>query len=133
MATQMSKKRKFVADGVLFAELNEVLTRELAEDGWSAGRQKKFITAINGYPEIQKCTKYQEFAIKRGRASSNNTILKGYFSTETKGENLYEMQKRLLTAAAKESSASIETDTCIEELNNGLRLRKICIRGSFPH
>ncbi|KAK3279353.1 hypothetical protein CYMTET_12757 [Cymbomonas tetramitiformis] len=31
----MSKKRKFVADGVFFAELNELLTRELAEDGYS--------------------------------------------------------------------------------------------------
>ncbi|THG13699.1 hypothetical protein TEA_022196 [Camellia sinensis var. sinensis] len=31
----MSKKRKFVADGVFFAELNEVLMRELAEDGYS--------------------------------------------------------------------------------------------------
>ncbi|KAL6559996.1 40S ribosomal protein S3-3 [Orobanche gracilis] len=35
MATQMSKRRKFVADGVFFAELNELLTRELAEDGYS--------------------------------------------------------------------------------------------------
>ncbi|KAM7274091.1 hypothetical protein ACFE04_028755 [Oxalis oulophora] len=35
MPTQISKKRKFVADGVFFAELNEVLTRELAEDGYS--------------------------------------------------------------------------------------------------
>uniref|UniRef100_A0A803N3C9 Small ribosomal subunit protein uS3 C-terminal domain-containing protein n=1 Tax=Chenopodium quinoa TaxID=63459 RepID=A0A803N3C9_CHEQI len=35
MATQMSKKRKFVADGVFYAELNEVFTRELAEDGYS--------------------------------------------------------------------------------------------------
>ncbi|KAI8565363.1 hypothetical protein RHMOL_Rhmol03G0253200 [Rhododendron molle] len=35
MATQISKKRKFVADGVFFAELNEALTRELAEDGYS--------------------------------------------------------------------------------------------------
>lgn len=26
---------QFVADGVLYAELNEVLTRELAEDGYS--------------------------------------------------------------------------------------------------
>jgi small subunit ribosomal protein S3e len=33
--TQISKKRKFVADGVFFAELNELLTRELAEDGYS--------------------------------------------------------------------------------------------------
>lgn len=35
MATQISKKKKFVADGVLFAELNELLTRELAEEGYS--------------------------------------------------------------------------------------------------
>ncbi|KAJ3091484.1 40S ribosomal protein S3 [Quaeritorhiza haematococci] len=31
----VSKKRKFVADGVFFAELNEFLTRELAEEGYS--------------------------------------------------------------------------------------------------
>eukprot|EP00899_Mesostigma_viride_P011651 jgi/Mesvir1/20487/Mv12373-RA.1 len=35
MAIQLSKKRKFVADGVFYAELNELLTRELAEDGYS--------------------------------------------------------------------------------------------------
>ncbi|CAI9100691.1 OLC1v1037846C1 [Oldenlandia corymbosa var. corymbosa] len=35
MAVQMSKKKKFVADGVFFAELNELLTRELAEDGYA--------------------------------------------------------------------------------------------------
>ncbi|GFP89243.1 40S ribosomal protein s3-1 [Phtheirospermum japonicum] len=35
MATQLSKKRKFVADGVFFAELSELLMRELAEDGYS--------------------------------------------------------------------------------------------------
>ena len=35
MTTQISKKRKFVADGVIKAELNEFLKRELAEDGYS--------------------------------------------------------------------------------------------------
>merc|ERR1712018_222207 len=35
MAAQVSKKRKFVADGLFKAELNEFLTRELAEDGYS--------------------------------------------------------------------------------------------------
>eukprot|EP00126_Sphaerothecum_destruens_P005621 Sdes_comp18927_c0_seq3m9396 len=35
MVAQISKKRKFIADGVFFAELNELLTRELAEDGYS--------------------------------------------------------------------------------------------------
>ncbi|XP_043820100.1 40S ribosomal protein S3-like [Dromiciops gliroides] len=35
MAVQISKKRKFVADGIFKAELNKFLTRELAEDGYS--------------------------------------------------------------------------------------------------
>ena len=35
MALQISKKRKFVADGIFKAELNEFLTQELAEDGYS--------------------------------------------------------------------------------------------------
>lgn len=35
MATRTSKMRKFVTDGVFYAELNEVLTRELAVDGYS--------------------------------------------------------------------------------------------------
>ncbi|KNC79762.1 40S ribosomal protein S3-B [Sphaeroforma arctica JP610] len=35
MAAPVSKIRKFVADGVFYAELNEMLTRELSEDGYS--------------------------------------------------------------------------------------------------
>jgi ribosomal protein S3 len=31
----ISKKRKFVADGIFYAELNEFLGRELGEDGYS--------------------------------------------------------------------------------------------------
>jgi len=35
MATQVNKKRKFVNDGVFYAELNDLLMRELAEEGYS--------------------------------------------------------------------------------------------------
>jgi len=35
MSTQISKKKKFVADGVFYAELNEFFTRELAEQGYA--------------------------------------------------------------------------------------------------
>lgn len=35
IATNVVLSFQFVADGVFFAELNEVLTRELAEDGYS--------------------------------------------------------------------------------------------------
>ena len=33
--TAISKRRKFVADGVFYAELNEFFQRELAEEGYS--------------------------------------------------------------------------------------------------
>lgn len=33
--TAVSKRRKFVADGVFYAELNEFFQRELAEEGYS--------------------------------------------------------------------------------------------------
>lgn len=33
--SNISKKRKFVADGVFFAEINEFFMRELGEDGYS--------------------------------------------------------------------------------------------------
>jgi len=35
MAQPISKKRKFVADGVFYAELNEFLMRTLSEDGYA--------------------------------------------------------------------------------------------------
>jgi len=35
MASQISKKRKFVADGVFYAELNQLLEKELAVEGYS--------------------------------------------------------------------------------------------------
>lgn len=33
--SSISKRRKFVADGVFYAELNEFFQRELAEEGYS--------------------------------------------------------------------------------------------------
>lgn len=35
MTTQVSKRRKLVADGVFRAELNDFFTRELSEEGYS--------------------------------------------------------------------------------------------------
>ncbi|RID66904.1 hypothetical protein BRARA_D02015 [Brassica rapa] len=43
MATQIRRKKKFVADGIFYAELNEVLTRELAEDGYVGAEVRCFV------------------------------------------------------------------------------------------
>ena len=55
MATQVSKKRKFVADGVFKAELNEFLTRELAEDGYSGVEVSDHIK-LKPLPGSDTCT-----------------------------------------------------------------------------
>ncbi|OIW03468.1 hypothetical protein TanjilG_14693 [Lupinus angustifolius] len=69
MNTQLSKKRKFVADGVFFAELNEVLTRELAEDGYSGekGRRIRELTSV-----VQKRFKFEENTVELYAEKVNN-------------------------------------------------------------
>ena len=47
MAQQVSKKRKFIADGVFYAELNELFAREFAEDGY-AGIEVRVTNVASG-------------------------------------------------------------------------------------
>ncbi|GBF97206.1 40S ribosomal protein S3 [Raphidocelis subcapitata] len=60
----ISKKRKFVADGVFYAELNELLMRELAEDGYSGVevRQTPMRTEV-----IIRATRTQNVLGEKGR------------------------------------------------------------------
>ncbi|XP_077234831.1 small ribosomal subunit protein uS3z-like isoform X2 [Tasmannia lanceolata] len=71
MGTQMSKETKFVADGVFFAELNEVLTRELAEDGYSGtflkGRKIRELTSA-----VQKRFNFPENSVELYAEKVNN-------------------------------------------------------------
>jgi len=52
-ATNISKRRKFVADGVFYAELNEFFQRELAEEGYSGVevRVTPTVTDISTLPQ----------------------------------------------------------------------------------
>ncbi|KAG2308910.1 hypothetical protein Bca52824_028658 [Brassica carinata] len=54
MATQIRGKKKFVADGVFYAELNKILTRELAEDGYVGAEAKVTTTEEVVVTEISK-------------------------------------------------------------------------------
>merc|ERR1711935_786145 len=65
MASQnVSKKRKFVADGVFFAELNELFTRELAEDGYSGVEVRQTPAR---HEIIIRATRTQEALGEKGR------------------------------------------------------------------
>jgi len=63
MATsnQISKKRKFVADGIFFAEVNEFLRRFLAEDGYAGVEVIKKPAALH---VVIQCTKTPEVVKK---------------------------------------------------------------------
>merc|ERR1719213_1463177 len=60
----MSKKRKFVADGVFFSELNELLTRTLAEDGYAGAEVR--VTPIRT-EIIIRATRTREVLGEKGR------------------------------------------------------------------
>lgn len=68
----MSKKRKFVADGVFYSELNEFLTRALAEDGY-AGVEIR-VTPIRT-EIIVKATRTREVLGEKGRRIRELTAL----------------------------------------------------------
>merc|ERR1712106_996522 len=68
---QISKKRKFVADGVFYAELNEFLMRTLAEDGY-AGVEVR-VTPIRT-EIIIRATRTREVLGEKGRRFPENSV-----------------------------------------------------------
>jgi len=60
----MSKKRKFVADGVFYAELNEFLARELGADGYAAVEVRKTSVKVS---IVIRATKTQNVLGFQGR------------------------------------------------------------------
>ena len=61
---QISQKRKFVADGVFYAELHELLLRTFAEDGYARVevRMTPILTEI-----IIRATRLREVLVDKGR------------------------------------------------------------------
>ncbi|KAL0346742.1 UNVERIFIED_CONTAM: 40S ribosomal protein S3-2 [Sesamum calycinum] len=119
MATQMSKKRKFVADGVFFAELNELLMRELAEDGYSGVevRVTPMRTEI-----IIRATRTQNVLGEKGRRIRELTsVVQKRFKFPENSVELYaeKVNNRGLCAIAQAESLRYK-------LLGGLAVRRAC-------
>ncbi|KAL8331845.1 hypothetical protein RB593_002291 [Gaeumannomyces tritici] len=69
---QISKRRKFVADGVFYAELNEFFQRELAEEGYS-GVEVRVTPTVTDI--IIRATHTQEVLGEQGRRIRELTSL----------------------------------------------------------
>ncbi|XP_050363323.1 40S ribosomal protein S3-3-like [Argentina anserina] len=117
--TQMSKKRKFVADGVFFAELNEVLTRELAEDGYSGVEVR--VTPVRT-EIIIRATRTQNVLGEKGRRIRELTsVVQKRFKFPEGSVELYaeKVNNRGLCAIAQAESLRYK-------LLGGLAVRRAC-------
>lgn len=100
----LSKKRKFVRDGVFFAELYEFLKRELAEDGFSGVEHR---VTPQRTEVIIKATKTKEVLGDKGRRIRELTsLVQQRFKYPEGGVQLYveRVQSRGLSAMAQAES-----------------------------
>jgi len=118
-ANPISKKRKFVNDGIFYAELNEFLTRELGEDGYSgvSVRVTPMRTEI-----IIKATRTQNVLGEKGRRIREITsLVQKRFNFPVDNVELYaaRVPNRAMCAIAQAESLRYK-------LLGGLAVRRAC-------
>ncbi|KAK3640145.1 40S ribosomal protein S3 [Elasticomyces elasticus] len=117
--TSISKRRKFVADGVFYAELNEFFQRELAEEGYS-GVEVRVTPTVTDI--IIRATHTQEVLGEQGRRIRELTSLITHrFRFPVDSVSLYaaKVQSRGLSAVA-------QCESLRYKLLNGLAVRRAC-------
>lgn len=115
----VSKRRKFVADGVFYAELNEFFQRELAEEGYS-GVEVRVTPTVTDI--IIRATHTQEVLGEQGRRIRELTSLITHrFRFPPDSVSLYaaKVQSRGLSAVA-------QCESLRYKLLNGLAVRRAC-------
>jgi len=116
---QVAKKRKFVADGVFFSELNEFLQRELAEDGY-AGVEVR-VTPIRT-EIIIRATRTREVLGEKGRRIRELTSLVQHRFQFP--ENSVELFAERVENRA--SCAMAQAESLRYKLLGGLAVRRAC-------
>ncbi|KAH8247629.1 hypothetical protein KR038_007132 [Drosophila bunnanda] len=115
----ISKKRKFVSDGIFKAELNEFLTRELAEDGY-AGVEVRVTPSRTEI--IIMATKTQQVLGEKGRRIRELTaMVQKRFNFETGRIELYAEK-----VAARGLCAIAQAESLRYKLTGGLAVRRAC-------
>jgi len=118
-AATISKKRKFVADGVFYAELNELLQSELAEEGY-AGVEVR-VTPVRT-EIIIRATQTQEVLGEQGRRIRELTsVVQKRFGFPKTGVELYAER-----VANRGLCASAQAESLRYKLLGGLAVRRAC-------
>ncbi|ABN64986.1 predicted protein [Scheffersomyces stipitis CBS 6054] len=113
----LSKKRKLVADGVFYAELNEFFTRELAEQGYAGVEVRKTPTKLE---VIVKASNTQGVLGEQGRRIHELTsLLVKRFKLSPEGIVIYaeRVEERGLSAA-------VQAEGLKAKLLSGLPIRR---------
>ncbi|XP_014250533.1 40S ribosomal protein S3-like [Cimex lectularius] len=122
MATKMvhvSKKKKFVSDGVFRAELNEFLTRELAEEGYS-GVEVRVVP--NRTEIIIMATRTQSVLGEKGRRIRELTsVVQKRFQFQPNTLELYAEK-----VATRGLCAIAQAESLRYKLIGGLAVRRAC-------
>jgi len=119
MSGTISKKRKFIADGVFYAELNELLTRELGEDGY-AGVEVR-VTPMRTEIIIRATRTQSVLGEKNRRIRELTSLVQKRFDFPPDNVELYaeRVENRGLCAIAQAESLRFK-------LQGGLQVRKAC-------
>jgi len=118
-SSNIGKKRKFVADGIFYAELNEFLQRELGEDGYSGVEVR--VTPVRT-EIIIRATRTQNVLGEKGqRIRELNSLVQKRFNFPVGNVELYaeRVQNRALCAIAQAESLKYK-------LLGGLAVRRAC-------
>ncbi|KAK9470261.1 40S ribosomal protein uS3 [Dipodascopsis tothii] len=119
MPIETSNKRKHVADGVFFAELNEFFTRELAEEGYSGVEVR--IAPLKTEIVIRATHTQDVLGVQGRRVRELTSLIQKRFKMKEGGVVIYaeKVQHRGLCAIAQAESLRYK-------LLNGLAVRRAC-------
>ncbi|CAE7699859.1 RPS3C, partial [Symbiodinium microadriaticum] len=115
----ISKKRKFVADGVFYSEVNELFSRELAEDGYAGVeiRVTPLRTEI-----IIKATRTQDVLGEKGqRIRELTSVVQKRFNFKEGGVDLFAER-----VANRGLCAQTQTESLKYKLLGNLAVRRAC-------
>jgi len=117
--TTISKKRKFVADGVFFAEINEFFMRELGEDGYSGCEVR--VTPVRT-EIIIRATRTQNVLGEKGRRIRELTsLVQKRFNFPEGNVELYAER-----VANRAMCAIAQAESLRYKLLGGLAVRRAC-------
>jgi len=117
--TNISKKRKFVADGVFYAELNEFLMREMAEDGYAGVEVRA--TPIRTEIIIRATNTLNVLGDKGRRIRELTSVVQKRFQFPEGGVELFAERVQ-----NKGLSAQVQAESLKFKLVGGLAVRRAC-------